>query len=206
MGYHPRSMTEDQAGTLPSTEASASAEADSVVPEAAMAGNAPPASALHDAAAPHGAHGAATPGMRWALLLGALGVVFGDIGTSPLYAIKECFSPESPHRVLPTPANILGIRGVAFSGLNLPEDTRRAYDAGFVHFITKPVPDVLGVVTRLLAEPTTTVDAAARAAFFRAIDKRIADATRTDGTQTPGKPSPKGFPLAALAWIASSLF
>ena len=27
--------------------------------------------------------------------LGALGVVYGDIGTSPLYAIKECFS--QPH-------------------------------------------------------------------------------------------------------------
>ncbi|WP_448510561.1 KUP/HAK/KT family potassium transporter, partial [Immundisolibacter sp.] len=26
------------------------------------------------------------------LALGALGVVFGDIGTSPLYALKECFS------------------------------------------------------------------------------------------------------------------
>jgi KUP system potassium uptake protein len=31
------------------------------------------------------------------LSLGALGVVYGDIGTSPLYAMKECFSPASPH-------------------------------------------------------------------------------------------------------------
>lgn len=29
-----------------------------------------------------------------ALILAAIGVVFGDIGTSPLYALKECFSPE----------------------------------------------------------------------------------------------------------------
>ena len=28
------------------------------------------------------------------LVLGALGVVFGDIGTSPLYAIKVCFSGQ----------------------------------------------------------------------------------------------------------------
>ena len=27
-------------------------------------------------------------------MLAAIGVVFGDIGTSPLYALKECFSPE----------------------------------------------------------------------------------------------------------------
>src|SRR2546427_8830012 len=42
-----------------------------------------------------------------ALSLAALGVVYGDIGTSPLYAIKECFAP---HRGLPpTAANVLGI-------------------------------------------------------------------------------------------------
>jgi KUP system potassium uptake protein len=29
-----------------------------------------------------------------ALTIGAIGVVYGDIGTSPLYAIKECFSPH----------------------------------------------------------------------------------------------------------------
>ena len=29
-----------------------------------------------------------------ALMLGAIGVVFGDIGTSPLYTIKEAFSPH----------------------------------------------------------------------------------------------------------------
>jgi KUP system potassium uptake protein len=44
-----------------------------------------------------------------ALLLGALGVVYGDIGTSPLYALKECFSPESPHAIHPSAANVLGV-------------------------------------------------------------------------------------------------
>jgi KUP system potassium uptake protein len=64
-----------------------------------------------ESAGPHPPHaGAHAPGQaRWPLLLGALGVVFGDIGTSPLYAIKECFSPASVHRVDPTPANVLGI-------------------------------------------------------------------------------------------------
>jgi len=42
-----------------------------------------------------------------ALTLGALGVVYGDIGTSPLYAIRECFSGE--HGVAPTEANVLGV-------------------------------------------------------------------------------------------------
>ena len=33
--------------------------------------------------------------------LGALGVVYGDIGTSPLYAMKECLAfPASPHAIV----------------------------------------------------------------------------------------------------------
>ena len=42
-----------------------------------------------------------------ALILGAMGVVFGDIGTSPLYAFREAFS--GVHAATPTPANVLGI-------------------------------------------------------------------------------------------------
>ena len=41
------------------------------------------------------------------LALAALGVVFGDIGTSPLYALKECVSAE--HGVAPSADNILGL-------------------------------------------------------------------------------------------------
>jgi KUP system potassium uptake protein len=41
-----------------------------------------------------------------ALTLLALGVVYGDIGTSPLYAVKETFNPE--HGIALTAANILG--------------------------------------------------------------------------------------------------
>ena len=43
----------------------------------------------------------------WALTLGALGIVFGDIGTSPLYALRECFSPI--YGIQPVAENILGI-------------------------------------------------------------------------------------------------
>jgi KUP system potassium uptake protein len=46
------------------------------------------------------------------LALGALGVVYGDIGTSPLYALKECFG--GVHGVHPTPANVLGIVSLVF--------------------------------------------------------------------------------------------
>lgn len=43
----------------------------------------------------------------WALTLGALGVVFGDIGTSPLYALRECFIGHHPIPV--STDNVLGI-------------------------------------------------------------------------------------------------
>ena len=41
------------------------------------------------------------------LTLGALGIVYGDIGTSPLYALRECF--HGVHGIAPTPDNILGV-------------------------------------------------------------------------------------------------
>ncbi len=50
-----------------------------------------------------------------ALIIGALGVVFGDIGTSPLYALKECFNPELG--VIASSENILGILSLIFWSL-----------------------------------------------------------------------------------------
>lgn len=49
------------------------------------------------------------------LSLGALGVVYGDIGTSPLYAIRECF--HGPHAIAATEANILGVLSLIFWSL-----------------------------------------------------------------------------------------
>ena len=52
-----------------------------------------------------------------ALTLGAIGVVFGDIGTSPLYALKEIFSGHHPIPV--TPENILGMLSMIFWSIML---------------------------------------------------------------------------------------
>lgn len=49
------------------------------------------------------------------LSLAALGVVFGDIGTSPLYAMRECF--HGPHGIATSPANILGVLSLIFWAL-----------------------------------------------------------------------------------------
>ena len=43
------------------------------------------------------------------LSVAALGVVYGDIGTSPLYAFRECFMTHHGLGVLPTRENVLGI-------------------------------------------------------------------------------------------------
>ncbi|HMK72127.1 MAG TPA: KUP/HAK/KT family potassium transporter, partial [Myxococcaceae bacterium] len=52
-----------------------------------------------------------------ALALGALGIVFGDIGTSPLYALHECFLPG--HGVEPTVDNVLGVLSLVVWSLTL---------------------------------------------------------------------------------------
>src|SRR4029453_6184353 len=58
----------------------------------------------------------ATRGRRFLVLpLGALGVVYGDIGTSPLYALRECF--HGPHAVDVTRANVLGVLSLIFWAL-----------------------------------------------------------------------------------------
>jgi KUP system potassium uptake protein len=52
-----------------------------------------------------------------ALGLAALGVVFGDIGTSPLYTLRECTT--SGHGAAPTPENILGVLSLIFWSLTM---------------------------------------------------------------------------------------
>ena len=49
-----------------------------------------------------------------ALVVGALGVVFGDIGTSPIYTIQTVFSPADPHPVPVTVGNVYGVVSLIF--------------------------------------------------------------------------------------------
>ncbi len=49
-----------------------------------------------------------------AMTIGALGIVFGDIGTSPLYSLRECFVS-----IQPTHENVLGILSLIFWSLTL---------------------------------------------------------------------------------------
>ena len=61
--------------------------------------------------------GGHAPGSIVPLALGALGVVYGDIGTSPLYALRECFVGQ--HALAVTPMNVLGILSLVFWSLTV---------------------------------------------------------------------------------------
>ena len=51
---------------------------------------------------------------RLALVVGALGVVFGDIGTSPIYTVQTIFNPSDPHPVPITTDNVYGVVSLIF--------------------------------------------------------------------------------------------
>jgi KUP system potassium uptake protein len=52
--------------------------------------------------------------VRPALVIGALGVVFGDIGTSPIYTLQTVFTPGGPHPVGVSTENVFGVVSLVF--------------------------------------------------------------------------------------------
>jgi KUP system potassium uptake protein len=95
--------TESAAATAKGAEPPAKDDA-----KAAAAPQSPPADAHAHADASHG-HG----GTLSSLVVGAIGIVFGDIGTSPLYTLKECVMPE--HGINPADsARLLGVMSLIF--------------------------------------------------------------------------------------------
>ena len=81
-----------------------------------------PPSAAELAAAPahtesHGQPRPKNPKQFALLILGALGIVYGDIGTSPLYAMREAFAPI--HGIATTHDNVLGVLSLIFWALLL---------------------------------------------------------------------------------------
>lgn len=63
----------------------------------------------------HTPHGKTNLKYLLTLSLGALGIVYGDIGTSPLYALRECFSGH--YGLAPTHDNVLGVLSLIFWSL-----------------------------------------------------------------------------------------
>jgi len=85
----------------------------------------------------------------WGLALLALGVVYGDIGTSPLYAAKETFNPD--HGIPLTPENILGGVSTIFWSLMIVVSLK------YVTLVLRASNRGEGGIMALLALATTSV-------------------------------------------------
>src|SRR5213076_2232804 len=80
---------------------------------------------------------------RRALVIGAIGVVFGDIGTSPLYALKECFSSE--HGIPFSDAAVMGIISMLFCAMIIVVSLK------YVMFVMRADNDGEGGILALMA-------------------------------------------------------
>ncbi|MBI1215784.1 MAG: potassium transporter Kup [Alphaproteobacteria bacterium] len=64
-------------------------------------------------------HGEMDSAMTWRLTIGAVGVVYGDIGTSPIYALRESLHAAVPAGQLPATADVLGILSLILWSLTI---------------------------------------------------------------------------------------
>ncbi|MCW4456182.1 potassium transporter Kup [Flavobacterium sp. MXW15] len=107
------------------------------------------------AAGPHSGHGGPAGGL--ALIIGAIGVVFGDIGTSPLYTLKEAFSPHyglnSDHDT------VLGVLSLAFWALMIVVTLK------YVTIIMRADNDGEGGIMALMALAQRTLRNGSRSAY-----------------------------------------
>jgi KUP system potassium uptake protein len=91
-----------------------------------------------------------------ALMLGALGVVFGDIGTSPLYAFQSVFFVDGGI-VRPTEANVYGVVSLIFWTITLIVSVK------YVTFVMRADNDGEGGIMALVALVQRTLGPAHRA-------------------------------------------
>jgi len=113
-----------------------------------------------------------------ALALAALGVVYGDIGTSPLYAVRECFI--GPHAVPLTPANVVGVLSLVFWSLTVVVSVK------YLVFVMRADNEGEGGILALLALVMPgSGEAAGRKALLLAVGLFGAALLYGDGVITP---------------------
>ncbi len=119
MTSHPRPAGSDASDPPPAGSVSGSPPTSPQPAESTTTPLPLPGSAPQTTSTTTGFHAAAVPqrhpvethprGKRLGLLsLTALGIVYGDIGTSPLYALQQCFTSKE-HTIPPTTANVYGV-------------------------------------------------------------------------------------------------
>ena len=97
-------------------------------------------------------------GASLALMLAAIGVVFGDIGTSPLYALKECFSPE--HGIPFSADAVYGVISMVFWAFAIVVSLK------YVLFVMRANNNGEGGILALMALALRTAPAGSKRAFL----------------------------------------
>jgi K+ transporter len=97
---------------------------------------------------------------RGALAVGALGVVFGDIGTSPLYTVQTVFNPHDPHPVTVSTASIFGIVSLIFWSVTIIVTVTYVYFLSRIELHRGDTPGMSGWRKRLFLA-TSRITAAA---------------------------------------------
>ena len=92
------------------------------------------------------------------MMLAAIGVVFGDIGTSPLYALKECFDPN--HGIAYTPEALFGVISMMIWALILVVTVK------YILFVMRADNKGEGGVLSLMALALRSFDSKSKAYFF----------------------------------------
>ena len=103
----------------------------------------------------HGVQSGKAAGL--ALVVGAIGVVFGDIGTSPLYTLKEAFSPH--YGLRNDHDTVLGVLSLAFWALNIVVTLK------YVTIIMRADNDGEGGIMALMALVQRTMSKGSRSAY-----------------------------------------
>lgn len=97
-------------------------------------------------------------GASLALMMAAIGVVFGDIGTSPLYALKECFSPE--HGIPFSADAVYGVISMVFWAFAIVVSLK------YVLFVMRANNNGEGGILALMALALRTAPAGSKRAFL----------------------------------------
>ncbi|MBZ4185107.1 potassium transporter Kup [Thermomonas sp. RSS23] len=116
-----------------------------------------PSSSTPPHAAASGQHGHGKASLA-GLVVGAIGVVFGDIGTSPLYTLKEAFSPH--FGLTANHDTVLGILSMVFWALMV------TVTAKYVTIIMRADNDGEGGIMALMALAQRTLKKGSRAAYY----------------------------------------